>query len=459
MTMEQLALAGRVVVVVGLGLSGQAAVRLLAARGARVVANDRRGEAELADVAARVRSSGARLVAGDHPPDLAEGADLVVASPGVPPSNPVLAAARARGVPVWGELELGWRALPGVPFVAVTGTNGKSTTTTWTGALLGAAFPRVFVGGNLGLPLCDAAAEGSWDLAVVEVSSFQAETAPSLRPSAAAVLNVTPDHLDRYPDVAAYAAAKALLFRLQGPGDRAVHRRGDPLAEGAARSGRGGISSFGLGPLPPGGAPGAGWDGGEMLLRPEPGGEVESYALDGFAVPGTHNVENLMAAALLARYAGAPPEAVAAEIPRLRPLPHRLEPAGEAAGATWYDDSKATNVDSARASVGGLTGPVVWLLGGRHKGSPYTPLRDVVRGRVRAVVAFGESGDLVARDLAGAGAEVLRVSGLRDAVRAAAALARPGDAVVLSPACSSYDEFRNFEERGRAFRAWVEELP
>ncbi len=449
----------RVAVVVGLGLSGVSAARALLRLGIQVRVNDQRSIAQLSETAHEISSMGGELHLGGHPISLVEGADLIIASPGVPPENPVLAAGRRRGIPVWGEMELGLQLLRGVPLVAITGTNGKSTTTTWAGSMVAAALPRVFVGGNLGTPLCAASASqqgGPWDCLVVEVSSFQAQTSPSAHPLAAAVLNVTPDHLDRYAGMEEYAAAKGELFRLQVPGDLAVYRSGDFWAEKVARTGKGELAPFASRPLQKGEI-GGGISSDSMQIC-LPGGQFEEYPLQDFTVPGTHNRENLMAATLLARRAGVSPEEIMVTLPRLGSLPHRLEPVGVRRGVTFYNDSKATNVDSAAASVGGLPGPLVWLLGGKHKGSPYTPLRALVPGRVRAVVAFGAAGGRVREDMEGAGCPVVQVGTLSAAVEEAAGLALAGDAVVLSPACSSYDEFNNFEERGARFRSLVEAL-
>jgi UDP-N-acetylmuramoylalanine--D-glutamate ligase len=452
-------------VVVGLARSGVAAARLLAREGARVTVTDLRSEAELLPRLAALAGLEIRRALGGHAGAGIGSADLVVLSPGVPGDLPELAEARRRGVPIWAEVELGARFLGGTPVLGITGTNGKSTTTALLGELLASDRPT-FTGGNLGTPLCDHVLSGARaDAAVLELSSFQIEGVRSLRPRVAAVLNVTPDHLDRYRDLEDYAAAKARLFALQGPGDAAVANARDGRALAMASASRGTLFTFGFGPpapraaRDPGGEPAA--DGAtEIWLRPDGGGAAEHYRLANRALRGRHNRENAMAAALCARLLGVPGELVQRGLDGFRGLPHRLEVVSERGGVEWVNDSKATNVDSTRVGLSAFPAGaprVVLVMGGRGKGAPYAPLRDLLPGRVKVLLTIGEDGPAVAREL-GDLAPTEACGDLPGAVRRAAALALPGDVVLLSPACASYDQFRDYEERGAAFRRLVQEL-
>ena len=458
-------LSGKKVTVVGLARSGGAAARLCLREGARVTVTDRRGEAELAGA---LEGLHVRRRLGGH--DLAdfEGADLVVVSPGVPMALPELAAARRRGVQIWGEIELGFRFLPpAMPVIGITGTNGKSTTTALAGALLARA-RRTFTGGNLGTPLCEHVLSGAAAEAVVlELSSFQLEGIDRLRAGVAAILNVTPDHLDRYRDVEDYAAAKARLFATQQPGDTAVANARDDRALAMASGSRGALLTFGLGPPVPEGARCE--DGDEASPEPRTatatisltrGGAPERYLLRNRALRGRHNRENAMAAVLCARLSGVPGEAVQAGLDAFPGLPHRLELVAEGRGVEWVNDSKATNVDSTFVGLSAFPpGPprVVLIMGGRGKGAPYAPLRPLFAGRVKALLTIGEDAPAVEREL-GDLAPTEACGTLPGAARRAALLSGPGDVVLLSPACASYDQFRNYEERGESFRSLAAEL-
>jgi UDP-N-acetylmuramoylalanine--D-glutamate ligase len=460
---ERPQLRSRKVTVVGLAKSGVAAARLCAREGARVTVTDRRAAAELAAPLGALDGLQVRRALGGHDRADFEGADLVVASPGVPLSIPEIAAARARGVPVWGEVELAARFLPGPPIVAITGTNGKSTTTALAGALF-ARDRRTFTGGNLGTPLCELALSGERVEAIVlELSSFQIEGIALLRPRVAAILNVTPDHLDRYRDVEEYAAAKARLFGLQEPGDAAVANGRDPRALAMASASRGAVHTFGFGPPAPGAARDPGGEpgpAGAVVALSLRRGAAERYAVRSRALRGRHNRENAMAAALCARLLGVPGEAVQAGLDEFPGLPHRLELVSERGGVEWVNDSKATNVDSTLVGLSAFPPArerVVLIMGGRGKGAPYAPLRPLFAGRVKALLTIGEDGAAVEREL-GDLCRTEPCGTLAEAVRRAARLASAGEVVLLSPACASYDQFRNYEERGEAFRRHVEEL-
>jgi UDP-N-acetylmuramoylalanine--D-glutamate ligase len=457
-------LGGRRVVVVGLARSGVAAARLLAREGARVTVTDLRTEAELGPALQALAGLEIRRALGGHREAGLASADLVVLSPGVPGDLPELGEARRRGVPIWAEVELGARLLGATPVVAITGTNGKSTTAALCGALFAADRPT-FTGGNLGTPLCAHVLSGERaEVAVLELSSFQIEGVRSLRPRVAAILNVTPDHLDRYRDVEDYAAAKARLFALQGPGDAAVANARDDRAVSMASASRGTLHTFGFGPAAPraardpGGEPAA--DGATEIWIRTDGGGAERFVLRNRALRGRHNRENAMAAALCARLLGVPGERVQRGLDGFGGLPHRLEVVSERGGVEWVNDSKATNVDSTLVGLSAFPAGaprVILIMGGRGKGAPYAPLRDLFGGRVKVLLTIGEDGPAVGREL-GDLAPTEACGDLPGAIRRAAALAAPGDVVLLSPACASYDQFRSYEERGAAFRRLVEDL-
>ena len=456
-------LAGRKVTVVGLARSGLAAARLCLREGARVTVTDRRSPEALAEALSPLGEEVRRTLGGHDAADF-EGADLVVVSPGVPGELPELRAARRRGVPVWAEVELGWRFLPpGTPVVGITGTNGKSTTTALTGALLAAHRPS-FTGGNLGTPLCEHVLAGAADAAVVlELSSFQLEGVERFRVQVGAVLNLTPDHLDRHGGLDGYAAAKGKLFATQQPGDAAVANVRDDRAMALAGASRGTRFTFGFGPAAPDaarspiGEPGP---SGAPISFERAGAPRESYLLRNPALRGQHNRENAMAAIICARLAGAAPPAVQAGLDAFPGLPHRLERVAVGRGVEWVNDSKATNVDSTSVGLSAFAAGqprVVLIMGGRGKGAPYAPLAPLFAGRVKALLTIGEDAPAVERELGG----LVPTEGcqtLAGAARRAADLSGPGDVVLLSPACASYDQFRNYEERGEAFRRLAAEL-
>jgi len=433
------------VAVIGLGKSGTAATRLLLREGVRVYASDANPAPYAGAAAEALRSlNGVEVELGRH--DLAKirSAAAVVVSPGVPPDAAPLAAARAAGVPVIAELDLGFRALHGVRCIAVTGTNGKTTTTALIAHLLGHAGLRAQAAGNIGLPLSDVALvpdPPQW--IVVEVSSFQLHDSPRFAPEIGVLTNLAPDHLDRYPDVAAYYGDKQLLFRNATDASVWVINGDDPQALELAAGARGRQLRFSLR------GPSDGWyDATERSLRLGGGELMRREALP---LLGLHNVANALAAALAVQETGIGPAAIAEGLRTFQPLPHRLEPVAEVNGVRWINDSKATNIASTVVAIEAMDRPFVLLLGGRHKGEPYTRLVPLLRERCRLVVAYGEAGPVVERDLAGQ-VPLERGGDFADVVARARRAARPGDAVLLSPACSSYDMFANYEERGATFR-------
>ncbi len=440
------------VAVLGTGISGVSAASLLADHGARVLLSDSRAEAALADRLAEVDPR-VEVVCGRN--DLGD-AELVVPSPGVPPSAPPLVEATARGLPIWSEPELAC-ALSDVPVLAVTGTDGKSTVTVLLGHLERAAGREVWVGGNLGTPLCAGLLAGEVrGRVVLEVSCFQLLYVHAFRPRVALHLNVAEDHLDVHGTLDEYAAAKARVFDNQRQGDTAVYNADDPRcvppAEAAAARGAHAVP-FRLA----GGGPGAWTVAGGALGRLEAGGEPRPL-LPRAELPlvGDHNVANALAAAAAADADGVPWEVLADGLRTFSPLSHRLEPLGEVGGVEWVNDSKATNPHAAAAGLVALgDGPVLLLCGGVDKGLDLAPLVDAARGRVRAALVFGEITERLAAALRPAIPRVETVPDLSAAVGRARSLAGPGDTVLLGPACSSFDQFVGYAARGEAFRELV----
>lgn len=431
-------LKGQHVIVVGLGKSGVSAALLCHERGARVVANDRAPIERWSPQAKALAERGIELVAGTHEGVPFESARLVVVSPGVPPL-PELERARERGVEVIGELELASRHYDGDPVVAVGGTNGKSTTTTLIGELLSAAGQKVFTGGNLGRPACEAV-DGEFDTIVLEVSSFQLERAPRFRPNVSVLLNITEDHLDRYPSFSAYAEAKGNAFINQTAEDVAVVPFGDAACEQQARRGKGRVVFFGV-------------DGdyvvdGQAVVERATG---ERFELGATRLFGSHNYLNAAAAIAATRALGLSSDAVRLGLRRFEPLPHRMALAGEIDGVRFYDDSKGTNVGAAVTALRGLSEPKgVLIAGGRDKLGAYEPLVEALREKGRAVVLIGEAAERIAQAV-GDALPVRRAKDLKEAVELAFEAAERGDAVLLSPACSSFDMFKSYAERGDRF--------
>jgi UDP-N-acetylmuramoylalanine--D-glutamate ligase len=452
------ALSGQKVLVFGLAKSGVAAIKLLLAQGAQVTALDARDEASLGDVARELKAQGVTLVTGQAPAGVLEAHSLVVVSPGVPLALPELEAAREAGVPVWGEIELAWRSLSTVPLFGITGTNGKSTTTALTGELFKQGGGRVFVGGNLGLPLAEAAlTPNTWDNLVVELSSFQLEGIHQMRAKGAVILNLTPDHLDRYPSHEAYGQAKARIFLNQRVGDFAVVNAEDAHVMRLGLHANVPVYGFSLtGQHTPGGPKLAG-----LAVARQGGFRLdflnEDYTLTNRALRGAHNMQNAMAAALLARLGGVTRQAVQAGLDSYPGLPHRLESVRLLDGVEWVNDSKATNVDSVLVALRAFPGNLLLIAGGKGKGAPYQPMVDEGRGKVKAVLTIGKDAETIAAAYQGV-APVHPCGTLDAAVRRARELAKAGDTVLLSPACASYDQFKSFEDRGDMFKRLVKAL-
>lgn len=442
------------IAVVGLGRSGTAATMLLRRLGAQVYTSDAGSGAAIAAQRDTLQSLGATVEVGGHDLVRIARASLVVASPGVPPNAAPLAAARTAGVTVISEVELALAVLPGLRYVAVTGTNGKTTVTALVAHLLRSVGVEAEAAGNIGTPLSELALRRTvppW--VALELSSFQLHDTPSVNPTVGILTNLAPDHLDRYASVEAYYADKALLFRHASDESQWIVNADDAAVMSMVRGIPGVQSRF---------------SASGRLCDAFLGGKGKRYLVvrdellmtrEELPLLGAHNVANALAAVLAVMTVDPAHESLddrarlVAGLRSFRPPPHRLEPVVEKHGVLWIDDSKATNVASAKVAIESMTRPTILLLGGRHKGEPYTALLDGIAAHCRMVLAYGESAPIIETDLAGRAA-VQRVDGtFADVMRRAHELARPGDAVLLAPACSSYDMFTNYEERGRAFAA------
>jgi len=443
------------VLVVGLGKSGAAAARFLKQRGASVTVTDSAPEKAFGDMPGKLREMGIRLDLGRHRDDVFTRAELIVLSPGVPHTLLPIRKAASRGAEVIGEIELASRFIR-EPILAVTGTNGKTTTTTLLGAILRRSGFSVFVGGNIGAPLIDYVEKAEpADRVVVEVSSFQLDTIETFRPAVGVLLNITADHLDRYPEFSAYARSKSRLFMNQGPGDTAVINGDDPVITAMPPLLRGKRLAYSRTAES---AAGASIQPDSISFHSTNGtsGRIDTSAL---RLMGSHNMENIAAAGLAALAAGASLNAIRETLDDFAGLPHRMETVGTVNGVAYVDDSKATNVDAVVRALESFTAPVVLILGGCDKGGDYDPLIPLIRDRVKTVFLIGEAADIIENTLIRSGLDRFKRSKtMEQAVMGAADLAESGDVVLLSPACSSFDMFSNYKERGNRFKEAVERL-
>ncbi|KAA9007601.1 UDP-N-acetylmuramoyl-L-alanine--D-glutamate ligase [Paenibacillus spiritus] len=465
---------GEEVVVLGLAKSGVQVAKVLHERGALVTVNDKKSREESPE-ASELEALGISVVCGGHPEGLIhEGVKLLVKNPGIPYSAPPVRQAEELGIEIVTEVEIAYR-LCAAPIIGITGSNGKTTTTTWTGVMLEAAGMRPIVAGNIGTPLCQAAQEadpGNW--MVVELSSFQLKGTQTFRPRVAALLNIAETHLDYHGDMEDYVASKAKLFANQGPEDTAVLNWDDPVCRDLVPYLKAAILPFSMTEqlmegvfVRPSFVPDTEDELSRTIVYRSAGGqETEIAAVDSIGLPGRFNVENALAACAIAIAAGADPAGLAAPLAEFRGVEHRLEYVADKKGAAYYNNSKATNSKATTMALTSFRRPVVLIAGGLDRGSDYMELLPVLQERVRAVVLLGETREKLARVAGLAGLEtVISVDNedsaagtLVRAVREAAGIAREGDVVLLSPACASWDMFKSYEERGRIFKEAVHNL-
>jgi len=446
-------LQGKKVLVVGLARTGAATVRFLAQRGARVKGSEVKSAEELRVPLEALRGLSGEWEFGGHTLPFFLDAELIVISPGVPLGLSVLKEATGRGIPVISEIELAFRFLRR-PVIAITGTNGKTTTTTLIGEMLRAGGQSAFVGGNIGNPLIQFASgnqEENW--AVVELSSYQLEGIETFRPAVAVLLNITEDHLDRYPSFPAYGKAKGRVFENQGKEDYAVLNADDALTFSFAHRVESQVLLFSRErPVPVG----CFLDRGGILFQ-APDGRRERYDLDRVKIRGAHNLENLMAAIAASRVCGCPPGALQKVMEEFEGLEHRLEWVRQVEGVQFFNDSKGTNVGAVVKSLMSFQEPIWLIAGGRDKEGDYGPLKNLIREKVRGMVLIGEAQERMFGAL-GNGTETVKADSLEEAVEWAWARAKAGEVVLLSPACSSFDMFENYQERGRRFKEIVNGL-
>ena len=440
------------VLVIGLARTGVATSLFCAARGARVTATDTRSEEELGDSIAPLRATGLRLELGGHREETLVNQDLIVPSPGVPADAPLLRTARSQGLSIWSEIELADRFLKG-RLIGVTGSNGKTTTTTLIEHILKTAEFSTILAGNIGTPLISVV-ERTKDatITVVELSSFQLEWIETFRPNISVFLNLTPDHLDRHHTLEAYSAAKARIFANQAETDSAVLNADDPATASLAPA-KPQVYWFSRKQRA---AQGAFVREKEILFRRD-GAEESILKLADIPLAGAHNEENVLAAVVAARLAGAAPAAIAKGVRSFAGVEHRLEFVAEIGGVRYYNDSKATNVDATLKALDAFPGRILIILGGKDKGSDYTLVRAPLREKAILALLIGAAAEKIERQIAGSVA-IERAGTLERAVEIASHAARQGDIVVLAPACASFDQFQSYEHRGRVFKDLVHQL-
>jgi len=446
-------LRGKRVLVVGLGKSGVASALFLKLRGARVTVSDTKTEDELRAEIPVLLDHGITVETGEHGERTFHGQDLIVVSPGVSVDALPIVQARTSGEPIIGEIELAAQFLPG-RIVAITGSNGKTTTTTLTGEILTAGGLPTLVGGNIGTPAISLVERAKPDhIIVLEVSSFQLETIQTFRPKMAVILNITPDHLDRHRTFAAYAGAKARIFENQQADDFAVLNADDPNCVALAEGIRAHICWFSRKKEV---QQGASVQDGRIGFR-DAGGKREIMLVSEIPLKGAHNLENVLAAICAGALMGVKPEHIRRAVQQFKAVEHRLEYVATIRGVDYYNDSKATNVDATIKALESFPANIHLILGGKDKGSDYTVLNDLLRERVKRVYTIGAAAEKIESHIKGA-AEIVPAETLDDAVRRAAAVAQAGDVVLLAPACASFDQFDNYEHRGRVFKEVVHTL-
>jgi UDP-N-acetylmuramoylalanine--D-glutamate ligase len=444
---------GKRVLVVGLGKSGVAAAKLLHARGARVTVSDAKSPAELGKDIPQLLELGVVVETGAHGDRTFTDQDLIVLSPGVPVDAPQLQQARALGLPVIGEVELAYRYLKG-KVVAITGSNGKTTTTTLVGEILAKSGFKTQVGGNIGTPvtaLVDSSSDDTWN--VLEISSFQLETVETFRPAIAAVLNVTPDHLDRHGNFDTYAAMKARIFEFQTPADAAVLNASDDACRAMADKVRARLAWFDRASSGSGRTADGAYVIGSDIVWQSGGARTTVLPVSDIPLKGAHNVENVLAAVALAMLAECDPAKVREAVRTFKAVEHRLEFVAEIQGVQYFNDSKATNVDATIKALESFPKNIHLILGGKDKGSDYTVLRPLIDERVKRVYSIGAAAEKIEKHLEGV--PLVSAKTIQRAVELASDSAGPGDIVLLAPACASFDQFQSYEHRGRVFKELV----
>ncbi len=448
-------LKGKKVLVVGLGKSGLAAAIFLRRRGAQVTVSDTKSAEALARDIPALLEEGINVESGGHGLLTFRRQDLIVVSPGVPLDTPELVQVKNLGLPVIGELELAARYLQG-QVIAITGSNGKTTTTTLVGEILSAAKLPTLVGGNIGVPvvsLIDPSTPQSWS--VLEVSSFQLESTIEFHPRIALILNITPDHLDRHGDLENYVRAKERIFAAQTAEDLLVLNADNALAAAAAQRAKSQVYLFSNAHPVDRGA----WvENGHILFRTKKGATPDSVLpLNEIPLKGAHNIENVLAAVCAARLAGVDPATIRAAVKNFHAVEHRLEFVAQVCGVDYYNDSKATNVDATEKAISAFPRGIHLILGGKDKNSDYSELNQLLKERVRAVYTIGSAAEKIESQIRGV-VSIHSAVTLEKAVHAAANAARPGEVVLLAPACSSFDQFENYEQRGHIFKQLVNDL-
>ena len=441
-------LQGKKVLVIGMGRAGTAAAKLLEIKEAKVSITDRREKEELRETFRELEGRGIRIETGGHPLELLEDRELIVASPGVSPNIPLLERAKEKIIPIIGELELASSFLK-IPIVAVTGTNGKTTTTTLIGKILKEEGKRVAVAGNIGHPL-SSCVNGSYELIVTEVSSFQLERIKTFHPFISIMLNIAPDHLDRYRDLNEYMGAKKRIFLNQERSDFAVLNRDDSSCSTLSTEAK--KIFFSREELEEGV-----YLKEEIIMANLSGRSQEVIHQEEIGIKGPHNLENALAAIATCLILKVKVDSIRRVLKEFKGIPHRMEFVGEIKGVRFINDSKATNVSAVMKSLASFTEPIILIAGGRDKGLDYSPLRSLVEKRVKALILLGEAKEKIARTLSSC-KKIKMVEDMKEAVNIAFGLAEEGEVVLLSPACSSYDMFQNFEERGEAFKEAVRKL-
>ena len=438
------------VAVIGVGKTGIATARFLANRGARIAITDEKPITAWGGTFSELKKRCTDLTIVSYGPEILAGADLVVPSPGVYPSNPILLEALRREIPIVSELELASRFLK-TPLVAITGTNGKTTVTTLIGEILRAAGKRVFVGGNIGDPLIgyvDGPQEANW--AVIEVSTFQLQWIRDFHPTIALLLNITSDHIDYHGSFAAYRQIKESIFSRQSASDLAILNADETSTESLIGRLRAQVECFSSSTAVACGM----YLTGKKLVRVSPAGDHEEYPLGMIRIPGRHNIENVMAAALAARACGCAHPDITRAVEGFRGISHRIEYVDEKNGVRFYDDSKGTNVGAVMRALECFSQPVILLLGGRDKEGDFETLSPLIRERVRELILFGEARETINR-LVGGVVHTHLTTTMKEAVATARHLASHGDVVLLSPGCASFDEFSDYKARGRVFQELV----